>query len=119
MERSGQVALDHATGLIWQQSGSSDYMTLSAAKAYIDNLNRQGFGGHNDWRLPTLKEAMTLMEPEQKSGDLYIDPIFDQKQRWIWTSDKRSASSAWVVDFHVGICTTSHVYDDIYVRAVR
>ena len=31
---------------------------------------------------------MSLMEPTKKNGALYIDPVFDKKQHWIWTSDR-------------------------------
>ncbi|MCB9501891.1 MAG: DUF1566 domain-containing protein [Deferribacteres bacterium] len=36
------------------------------AVVYIDSLNKANFAGYSDWRLPTLEEAMTLMEPEKK-----------------------------------------------------
>jgi hypothetical protein len=95
-----KVVVDHATGLMWQQSGSPYYMTYAEAEKYIRDLNNQRFLGYNDWRLPTLEEAMSLMEPK-KHGDLYIDPQFDKTQRWIWTGDKESAGLAWVVGFHL------------------
>ena len=28
-------------------------------------------------RLPTLEEAMSLMEPTEKSSGMHIDPVFD------------------------------------------
>jgi len=92
--------IDHATGLTWQQSGSKETMSFAEAEKYIQKLNGQEYAGHNDWRLPTLEEAMSLMEPSTKNGDLYIDPVFDKTQRWIWTADKREAGVAWVVSFH-------------------
>ncbi|MCH8128131.1 DUF1566 domain-containing protein [candidate division KSB1 bacterium] len=73
----------------------------------------------SDWRLPTLAEAMTLMEPVKKNEGLFIDSIFDPQQRWIWTSDKQSASGAWVVDFNFGGCTNYPLDDGNDVRAVR
>ena len=73
--------------------------------------------------MPTLEEAMTLIEPEQEHGDLSIDPVFDSKQRWIWTTDQmKGESRVWVVDFTKGGRFTPHTFDGKYlgyVRAVR
>lgn len=119
IERQGEkLVIDHATGLTWQQSGTPDYITDADAKNYIHELNKKGFAGYNDWRLPTLEEAMSLMEPSKKHGHLYIDPVFDKTQWWIWTADKTPAGVAWVVNFYDG-----GGYDDLYgndvARAVR
>ena len=111
------VVIDEATGLMWQQSGSSRYMTYDKLKAYIDQLNRNKFAGFDDWRLPTLEEAMSLIEPEKKGNELYIDPVFDANQQWIWTSDQLRASVAWIVYFIVGLCLDFAISDS--VRAVR
>ncbi|MDZ7302686.1 MAG: DUF1566 domain-containing protein [candidate division KSB1 bacterium] len=112
------LVLDLATGLTWQQAGSPNYMTYTNAEKYIRDLNKQRFAGYEDWRLPTLEEAMSLMEP-RKHGELYIDPVFDHEQRWIWTSDKESAGRAWCVGFDNGDCDPSDIGSSNYVRAVR
>ncbi len=120
VERQGEkLVVDHAGGLMWQQSGSDDRPDYNSAENYVERLNRVEFTGFDDWRLPTLEEAMSLMECEEKNGDLYIDPAFDKKQRWIWTADKESASDVWVVLFNYGGCDNDHVGDGNYVRAVR
>ncbi|MBV6506265.1 MAG: hypothetical protein ILNGONEN_01838 [Syntrophorhabdaceae bacterium] len=119
---SGKVVVDHATGLTWQQSGSSNYITHADAEKYIRDLNTKRFAGYADWRLPTLEDAMSLMEREKKNGDLYIDPVFDRTQRWIWTADKESAGRAWFVHFDDGYCghyAVGSTVDDGSVRAVR
>ena len=118
LESEGKVVYDSNTGLRWQQSGSKEHMPPVAAKEYINKLNRDKYAGYSDWRLPTLEEAMSLMEPTHMNGDLYIDPKFDKSQRWIWTSDPYSASSAWVVNFSNGYCLTNGFCSN-YVRAVR
>jgi len=119
-EKDGEkLVIDHATGLTWQQAGSSNSMTYADAEKYVRDLNAKKFAGFNDWRLPTLEEAMSLMEPKP-SGDLYIDPVFDRTQRWIWTADKAdSAGVAWVAHFSVGICRHGLVADGAFVRVVR
>jgi len=121
VERNGdKIVIDYATGLTWQQSGSPTSIIYSEAEKYIQGLNRQKFAGYGDWRLPTLEEAMSLMELTMKNGELYIDPIFDKTQRWIWTADKRDAGVAWVVGFCNGGCVKyDGLDDDGSVRAVR
>ncbi|MCA9733977.1 TIR domain-containing protein [candidate division KSB1 bacterium] len=115
----GEVVFDRTTGLYWQQSGAIDYIPYKKAEDYIAKLNRDKFAGYSDWRLPTLEEAMSLMEPTQKNGDLYIDSVFDKTQRWIWTVDKESASRPWFVGFLFGDCGGGSLDDSTYVRAVR
>jgi len=113
-----EVVVDNATGLMWQRSGSPDYMTLANAQEYIRQLNAKPFAKFSNWRLPTLEEAMSLMEPTRLNGDLYIDSKFDQRQRYIWTADKQSAGVAWVADFDIGGCG-GRVDNSYFVRAVR
>lgn len=64
LQRDDGIVFDAATGLTWQRSGSEMYFEYEDAQGYIQTLNSQSFGGYADWRLPTLREAMTLMEPE-------------------------------------------------------
>lgn len=119
VQKDGKVIYDQATGLMWQQSGSEKYMTYNQALNYVRKLNQEGFAGYKDWRLPTLEEAITLLKPEKTDKGLYIDPLFDSKQTWIWTSDLYSVSHAWVVDFDGGGCYINASYGSIWVRVVR
>ncbi|MGH7455338.1 MAG: DUF1566 domain-containing protein, partial [bacterium] len=64
VQQQGKVVVDHTTGLMWQQSGSPQFMTHENAEDYVAQLNKDRFAGFGDWRLPTLKEAMSLMEPK-------------------------------------------------------
>lgn len=105
LERNAEeLVIDHATGLMWQQGGSGNYRFFEEAQKYLAQLNREKFAGYSDWRLPTLEEAMSLMEPKKNEHGLYIDPVFDKNQRWIWTADREASGGAWVVDFNVGYC---------------
>jgi hypothetical protein len=119
-KHGAKLIVDYVTDLIWQQGGSANVMTFRDAEAYIRQLNVEKYGGYDDWRLPTLEEAMSLMESEKKNGDLFIAPAFDQTQKWIWTADKKSAALAWVVIYYDGVCSDVLVESDLlYVRAVR
>lgn len=113
-----QLVLDYTTGLTWQQSGSAQYIKYYDAEQYVRNLNKQRFAGNSDWRLPTLEEAMSLMEPTRSSDSLYIDPVFDNKLWWIWTADKNSVGVMWGVRFYGGGCDAGSL-DNYGVRAVR
>jgi hypothetical protein len=116
-----EVVIDRRTGLMWQQAASSQQMAYGLAMEWINDLNKRGFAGFNDWRLPTLEEAMTLMARSRNSDGLYIDPIFDSKQRlWMWTSDRGEADSAWYVNFNYGYSNLNRIKSgNNYVRAVR
>jgi hypothetical protein len=119
-KHGAKLVVDYAADLVWQQSGSKSVMTFEDAEAYIRQLNIEKHGGYNDWRLPTLEEAMSLMESEKKNGDLFVAPIFDQIQKWIWTADKKNANLAWVVIYYDGMCSDVLVESDLlYLRAVR
>ncbi len=119
----GNVVFDRATGLMWQKSGS-DWLTYEQAQKYIEELNRQTFAGHDNWRLPTIPELMSLLEPEKSSNGLYINSIFDKTQRYCWSADKRlteggSPSAAWDVTFNDGRVYLNPPGNRYYVRAVR
>lgn len=115
----GKILFDLATGLTWQQSGLDERTKFKAAQGYINELNQEKFAGYSNWRLPTLEEAMSLMEPAKNKNGLHINSIFDETQRWIWTSDEESAWGAWYVSFFSGYCNISHVGYGRFVRAVR
>ncbi len=118
--QSDKFIFDEVTGLLWQQSGSNDLMDFEQATNWIAELNKTSYAGYSDWRLPALEEAMSLMESEENNG-LYIDPLFDDRQSWIWTADlaEEDDSGAWVVFFHGGICSYSQFHHCYCVRAVR
>ena len=113
--------LDNATGLMWHQSGSDDYMYWDEAKEWVEDLNsEEDYAGYQDWRLPTVDEAVSLLESSKKNGNLYINPVFSKKQYWIWTGDKFDGSgAAWFVYFGIGSVHWSYVSYSYDVRPVR
>lgn len=116
---AAKVIFDHGTGLTWQQSGSAAALTIEQAREFVQQLNQNRFAGFRDWRLPTLEEAMTLLQPKKNRQQLHIDPVFDFKQQWIWTADRHGPELIWVVIFDFG-GGYEYVYNvSCYVRAVR
>ena len=113
-----KVVIDHATGLMWQQSGSYDYMSRKEVKKWLRGLNRKGYAGYTDWRVPTIEEASSLLEASEKNGNLYIDTVFDKKQRWLWTGDSCSSGGMWRVYFDDGYVDWGDV-SLLFVRLVR
>jgi len=101
-----KVVVDNATGLMWHQSGSDYRMNQWEAEDRVEMLNSEGYAGYHDWRLPTVDEAVSLLEPSKKNGNLYIDPVFSKEQKHIWTGDKchstRYSRTAWTVRFGNG-----------------
>ncbi len=118
-EDRGAIVLDRITGLMWQQSGSKKELTYKEAQAYVEKLNQDRFAGYDDWRLPTIPELISLLEAEKQTEDLYINPIFDNKQRWCWSSDKRAGGGAWNVYFNPGYVHWSSMDYYFYVRVCR
>lgn len=119
MRNGRKVIFDRKTGLTWQQAGSDVPMTFNDALNWIDALNKSRFAGYQNWRLPSLEEAMTLMEPETNQFGLNIYDEFDRQQMWFWTSDKENAKAAWVVNFDMSSCYYSTFDSKTYIRAVR
>ncbi len=111
---------DSKTGLMWQKSGSDKPMVSNYVQAYIDEINKdKGFAGYNDWRLPTLYELKSLLETEKQPNGLFINPIFNSKQKYCWSLDK--SSSEWgVIVFYNGKAGRIFLSNSsFYIRAVR
>ena len=92
------IVIDHATGLMWHQSGSFKNISWKSAKRWVIKLNENGYAGFTDWRLPTLEEAVSLLEPSAKNGNQFIDPAFDKTQSSVWTCDSNISNSSLSLD---------------------
>lgn len=112
----GDKIKDRVAQLVWQLSGSG-YQTWSQAQEYIRSLNAMNFAGYNDWRLPSVEELVSVLEPEKQANGLYISPLFDPEQAWCWSADLRDSGGAWSVDFSTGEVRWNFIACNI--RAVR
>ncbi len=93
---------------MWQQSGSTERFDFKKLNYQIRQLNLNGYGGFSDWRIPTVEEAASLME-NTLFGELFIDQIFDETQKYIWTSDREDQNFSWNISYVDGFCTSSHI----------
>ena len=106
IENQNGTVTDQATGLMWQTGGSTGYFEKKGAKKYIQELNRQGFAGYSNWRLPTVEELASLLTRKRTNG-VHLAPEFDNKCNRCWTIDKLEpsstyASGTWIVNFKNG-----------------
>jgi|GEM_PF-3267340 len=123
------VVRDRATGLMWMVYGSEEKVTMEEARQWLERQNQQRFSGYDDWRLPTLQEAQTLVEEQRALNQkaeywkkLNIDPLFGL-QDIIWTGDRENEEIYWIVNFDGGFAQPHDYLKSFeykfYVRAVR
>ena len=109
---------DNATHLVWQQAGSDHPVTWHEAAEYVAYLNAIAFAGRATWRLPSIEELISLLTDVPRTGDLCMEPVFDQSQRWLWSVDRRSFVAAWYVSVELGYVAWQDFSCYHYVRAV-
>lgn len=97
----GLTVTDAVTGLMWQRGGC-DITSIRKVRKYIEQLNKDNFGGFSDWRLPTMEEALSLSMPEMNDKGLYIHPCFSKDQPFIFVSDWREPGGFWFMDYKQG-----------------
>jgi serine/threonine-protein kinase len=115
---AGKV-LDDSSGLEWQMSGSPYRLTWHEAQEYVAKLNSFGFAGSRDWRLPTVDEFSRILSPPREFTGHCLNPVFDQEQRLLWSSDRRAFTQAWFADTELGAFAWADMTCRRHVRAVR
>jgi hypothetical protein len=116
---SGTV-YDTKSKLTWQQTVSSTTYTWAAAKTYCAGVSASL--GDTGWRLPTIKELMTILDVSQATAPM-IDPnsFPGTPSATFWSSSPvgGSPSNAWGVDFKNGYAGSRAVSTTYNVRCVR
>lgn len=102
LKQSGSHTLvDQRTGLMWQRHGL-DINSIRTMHRKINEVNDKRFAGHSDWRLPSLEEAMSLMESVANEKGLHLNSNFSQEQPFIFVAAQRSPGGYWFVDYKQG-----------------
>lgn len=97
----GLTVSDRVTGLMWQRGGI-DIMSHRSMRRAIDRINATRFAGYADWRLPSLAEALSLLEPEKSAADQYLHGCFSGEQPFVFVDATRKPGGQWFVDFKQG-----------------
>lgn len=99
--KDGLTVTDMVTGIMWQRGGY-DITSIRKMVGQVNKANEQNYAGYNDWRLPTMAEALSLMEPEKNRKDLYLHPCFSEREPFIFLNEKRDPGGYWFCDFKQG-----------------
>jgi serine/threonine-protein kinase len=113
-----EMVQDRETGLFWQRGGAPGPLSHWESPAYIEELNRQTWGGRNDWRLPALPELLSLLTREKSTQGLYLDPVFDSRLPFCWSATESVAGGAYGVLFYPGSIQAQNREMRAFVRAV-
>ena len=98
---SNAAVLDRETGLVWEQSLSTLSFTWEQAHGHCNGLST---GGRLGWRLPSLQELASLVDPTVAPPGLRLPAGHPfQNVRWThyWsaTESAADAGNAWFVIF--------------------
>ncbi|SHO48610.1 Lcl C-terminal domain-containing protein [Desulfopila aestuarii] len=96
-----QTVVDLRTNLMWQRDGL-DINSIRQMRKAIAEVNEKGLAGYHDWRMPTVEEAMSLMESCQNSKGIYLHPCFSKNQPFIFVEARRKPGGYWFVDYKQG-----------------
>ncbi len=134
---------DQNSGLMWEKLSDDDsvhdqdnsYTWAQAFAGKITTLNGDTFAGHNDWRLPSLKELQSIASYEIPYPGPTLDSAFSTgcplgcsvtqcscaqgNLYWSSTSYAFSPQNAWNLSFADGFVGVASKTSDLYVRAVR
>ena len=115
----GTAVLDKETGLVWEKSTSATKYTWADVQAVC---TQAGIGGRRGWRLPTIEELASLLDPTQNNPVLPSGHLFTNVYAyhyWSSTTNAIDPNSAWDVHFGTGYVGYGSKYGVFYVRCVR
>mgnify|MGYP006277261171 CR=1 FL=1 len=112
---------DTRTGLVWQKNEGLSSATWEEALSYANKLS---FAGHNDWRLPNVKELESLSSPYAIKPAIDSSVFPETQNQPYWTSTtllarRGNGNQAWSIDFNYGVVDYHPKSDQLHVRLVR
>jgi hypothetical protein len=118
---TGTFAEDRATTPTnWTQTLYAGPMTWANALTSCNELN---YGGHDDWRLPNIKELQSLVDFANIGPAIDTEAFPNTQSDYYWSSTSYQGGGlhdgAWVVDFDNGYMGDVGKTNTLYVRCVR
>lgn len=71
---------DAASGLMWAQADNGEAVTWENALAWAEEMNASTYLGHDDWRVPNVKELQGIVDytrAPDTTQSAALDPIFE------------------------------------------
>lgn len=120
LNQFGNAAVfDQETGLVWEQSPDTNTQTWLNAQA---RCNTKTVGNRQGWRLPTLQELASLVDPTARFGPtLPANPFANVRSSIYWSATTAAGNPAiaWFVNFDNGQVANVSKSDAHFVWCVR
>jgi len=112
---------DNETGLVWEQSPVTTAHSWNPARFECTGRTT---GGRKGWRLPSVHELASLMDPNNPSGNPNLPPghpfsAVQSSNYWSASNDADDPAGAWFVTFLVGAVETEQKTATFFVWCVR
>jgi len=119
----GAAVLDRETGLVWEQSPDATPPGQTWQNAQFA-CNQKFVGGRTGWRVPSIQELASLMDPSQSNPALPAGHPFTNVQSsggyWSATSfDAGPTTTAWDATFGLAGVAVLSKSSSIFVWCVR
>lgn len=126
LSSTSTTVIDGARNLEWETGTSTSAMSWSAALSYCENRT---YDGKSDWRLPSVKELVTLVDYSTHSPAIHAPELFSTKsavymssstcQVYFYYMGYHNYNYVAVVDFSDGAVEHQLKNANAYVRCVR
>ena len=120
LNQFGNAAIfDQETGLVWEQSPETNTQNWLNAQA---RCNTKAVGNRQGWRLPTLQELASLVDPSGRFGPtLPANPFANVRSSIYWSATTAASNPAiaWFVNFDNGQVANGLKTDAHFVWCVR
>ncbi|MFH1259701.1 MAG: DUF1566 domain-containing protein [Elusimicrobiota bacterium] len=113
------VTVDNRTGLMW--ATDAGLVASSSWTVAITNCENLSYAGYTDWRLPNVKELMSIVNYQNYNPSIDTTKFRNTVSNYYWTSTTYAAptTNAWVVGFSDGFVDYGDKTGTYYVRPVR
>lgn len=121
---------DDNTGLIWEvksphpgdlNDARDTYGWEGVQEHYLPALNRAGYGGFTDWRLPNREELRSIVDYSGAAPAVDPEVFPDCQPAFYWSRDRYAPDERlqWGIYFAIGCAICYSRKNRYFVRAVR